>query len=919
MKTFSILLQIQNFKAKVILKDNAIPKFLKARPLLFAVRDKVDAELDQMEKSGVIEKIDQSEWASPLVVVPKPNGKVRITGDFKNTVNSQLCITQYPLAVPEELFSQVSGGNKFSKLDGTNAYHQIELEESCKAFLVINTHRGLYRYNVLPQGISSSPAIFQEFMDKLLKGIPMTRSYIDDCISSGNTDQQHLEGFKIILQRMRESNYKLSRDKCSFMVDKVEFLGHVISRKGIHTSSKTVHAIQAIQQPESVTELKSFLGLINFYCKFVPSLGEICSPLYHLTKSDVQWGWSKQCQKAFDQVKLKLTTSPVLAHFNPSLPIGISCDASPKGLGVVLFHRYPDSSEQPIAYASKVLSEAEQRYPQIEKEGLSIVFGLKKFYKYLCGRNFILITDHQPLLTIFGPKSHLKSYTANRLHHWSLYLSEFQYSIEYRRTTEHGNADALSRFPLEDCGVPSEVESIINLLVEESLDVLPVTASSIKKATARDPVLSQVFQYTTSGWPSHFNDSEVLLKPYYIRRVELTIVQGVLMWGIRVLVPASLRNKLLHELHESHQGIVRMKSIARQFMWWPKIDADIEELGKSCVRCSQTHSDPPTAPLHPWKSPDQPSQRIHIDQAGPFLGKVWLVIMDAHSKWPEVFCLNQNSSSTNIIQKLLEVIARFGIPLQIVSDNGSQFTSAEFKRFCTGNGIRHTTSSVYHPRSNGEAERFVQTFKNTMKRAEGQEDIRLQKFLMEYRITPHATTGSAPCELLQKRKIRTKYDLIRPDVPSQVWTSQKRQEKSFNNNKLRLFQIGEEVWVKTFSKNEEKWSFGKVTRILGPVTYVVNVGAKLIKRHVDQIRVAVSNRFLNKDDGDDDLNQEADDPMVTPSNSPISEQSTPIPVVPSPDQSNTTVPSLDEGHASNTSVGGRPRRNPKQIQRYGVI
>ena len=849
--------RIKGFKANVVLKDDAIPKFLKARPIPFAVRDKVDKELDDMEATGVIEKISHSEWASPLVVVPKPNGKVRITGDFKNTVNSQLCVTQYPIANPEDLFGMLAKGTKFSKLDGTNAYHQIELEESSKKFLVVNTHRGLYRYNVLPQGIASSPAIFQAFMDQMLTGIPQTGSYIDDGLCSAQDDTEHLNKLKCIFKRMKTHNYYLSREKCEFMKESIVFLGHVITADGIRTDPKKVAAILAIQCPTSVTELKSFLGLVNFYGKFVPFLSDTCVPLYHLTKSTVTWNWTKDCEAAFNSVKKCLSSSDTLVHFDPFKPIGISCDASCKGLGVVLYHKMANGSERAIAYASKSLSEAEQRYSQIEKEGLSIVFGLKKFYRYLCGRQFTLITDHKPSLSIFGPKTQLPAYTATRLHHWSVFLSQFSYDIQYRNTKDHGNADALSRFPI------SEVHSVcrdVDVIMCQQWETLPITVKSIGQATSKDKVLSKVLLLMKQGWPDKLNSDSDDLTAFHGKRQELSVVQGVLVWGVRVIIPSSLQKSILEDLHSCHLGIVKMKSLARQYVWWPNIDSDIEQLCRTCEHCCVHRPDPAKAPLHPWKFPEEPWQRLHADLAGPFFGMMWLIVVDAHSKWPEVFCLHKDSTSASVIKYLRQIFVRFGLPEQLVTDNGRQFVSNEFDVFCRSNGIKHVTSSPYHPRSNGEAERFVQTFKRGMKSPDGDLEVRLQRFLFTYRLAPHSTTGRSPSELLLGRKPRCILDLMQPDIKAEVSSAQYRQCKAFNTRaKFRDFEIGDDVWVKTYARGEGKWSLGTLVKQVGPVTFIVKVSGREMKRHVDQLLHAAK---LHISSG------EEDDAAMSPSGSP---------------------------------------------------
>lgn len=388
-----------------------------------------------------------------------------------------------------------------------------------------------------------------------------------------------------------------------------------------------------------------------------------------------------------------------------------------------------------------------------------------------------------------------------------MFLSSFLYDIEYRNTHHHSNADALSRLPLED---NQPVDIIVEEEVKTIIEEHPISSSSVKLKTSRD---CQVIRFIKNGWPNKQSQLSDKLKSYFIHREELTVEQGMVMWGIRVVVPESLHQQILEQLHETHSGIVRMKSLARSHVWWPRIDRDIDSLVKSCVSYAVSHDNLATALLHPWSFPEKSWQRLHIDLAGPFLNSIWLIIVDAYSKWPEVYNLGKDSSSAHIIQCMRESIARYGIPDTIVSDNGPQFVSKEFEEFCKKNGIRHTKSSAYYPRSNGEAERFVRTFKNGMKRSNHaqKDNLELCNFLFNYRTTVHVTTGVAPAELMMKRQLKCRLDLLHPNVDSIVRNKQEKQQQQFNKNvPVRQYNIGDKVWVRTFGKNDPKWSLGTI-------------------------------------------------------------------------------------------------------------
>ena len=297
-----------------------------------------------------------------------------------------------------------------------------------------------------------------------------------------------------------------------------------------------------------------------------------------------------------------------------------------------------------------------------------------------------------------------------------------------------------------------------------------------------------------------------------------------LLWGTRVVIPQKLRDEVLQELHRSHIGIVRMKMLARSYVWWPKLDADIEAMAKSCVPCLETRNAPATAPLHPWIWPLRPWQRIHIDFAGPMNGQSFLIVVDAHSKWPEVIEM-KSTTATATIKELRRLFATYGLPERVVSDNGPQFTSAEFAAFMKANGIKHIKCAPYHPSSNGFAERFVQTFKKAISARDGTlpRHQKLSSFLLTYRTTTHSTTGVSPSKLFLNRELRTRLDLLFPDVKGRVEEAQEKQRQYHDrHSRARDLTVGERVMARNFRAGP-RWVPGTVVRHSGPLTYLIKV------------------------------------------------------------------------------------------------
>ena len=846
--------KLKGHTAKIHVDPGAQPRFCKARTVPYAMRSKVEAELQRLEDAGIIEPVQFADWAAPIVPVVKSDKEsIRICGDFKVTVNKASKLDRYSIPKIEDLFARLAGGKTFTKLDMSQAYQQIVLDEDSRTYVVINTHRGLFQYNRLLFGVSSAPGIFQRVMESILNGIPGVVVYI---LVTGATEEEHLAHLKEVLRRLEEAGLRLKRNKCVFMVPFVVYLGHVIDAQGLHPIPDKVRALQAAPQPENVAQLRSYIGLLSYYSKFLPQLATVLAPLYLLLREKEPWRWTYKQDQAFNHSKKLLLSSQVLVHFDPQLEIRLACDASAYGIGAVLSHRMPDGSEKPIGFVSRTLSATEQKYSQIEKEALACVVGVTRFRSYLWGHHFTLQTDHKPLLTLFNEHKTIPQQAANRIQRWAWTLAAYEYTITWRQSEQHANADALSRLPLPEVPAQTTVPAELVLMVENLQDA-PITASQIATWTRRDPVMARVLQFILEGWPERTDDQ---FRPYASKQLELSTQAGCIVWGGRVVIPPPGRQSVLTELHAGHPGVSRMKSLARGLVWWPGMDQEIERVVQQCTHCQPS---PPLAPLQPWSWPTRPWSRLHVDYAGPMAGKMFLVVIDAHTKWIEVFPMNTATSFTTI-QRLRQLFAQFGIPDSIVSDNGPQFASAEFDNFCRLNGIVHTKVAPYHPSSNGLAERAVKIFKTGVKKQSGGTwSDQIARFLFQYRITPHTTTGISPAELMFGRKVQSRLDKLKPCPERKVQHQQERQKLDHDrrSSKFRHFELGEKVFVKNHRGHGDTWLAGDIIEKVGPLSFKVQVSdGQVIRCHQDHIRTRVDKERTTNTAEDDSFDVDTEEP-----------------------------------------------------------
>nr|XP_056718397.1 uncharacterized protein K02A2.6-like [Euleptes europaea] len=712
----------------------AAPIRLKPRRVPFALKPRIDAELDRLVAQGVLVPVPNAPWETPIVTPLKPNGDVRICADYKCTINTALRPHAYPMPVVSHLLASLAGGQVFAKLDLAQAYQQLPVDPESAEAQTIVTHRGAFRVTRLQFGVSTAPGIFQNLMEDLLKGLPGVVPYFDDVLIAASSEDELLDRVRRVLRCFRDAGLTVKREKCQLGLPQVEFLGYLIDAEGIHPTPDKIKAIHNAPPPRSKQELQSFLGLLNFYHAFLPNKASVAEPLHRLLDKSSPWAWGKSHQRAFEATKALLSPSSLLVHFDEKLPVVLTCDASPYGVGAVLSHQLPGGREAPIAFYSRTLSTAEKNYAQIDREALAVVAGVKKFHDYVYGRPFSIITDHKPLLGLFVPDRQTPQILSPRMLRWSIFLNAYDFRLLHRPGSSIANADALSRLLLKDSD--PDPSPAYNVMLLETLPEPPLHASDIAAHTAKDRTLARVLNWVGKGWPAARPEGE--FKPFFTRQHELSLNKGCLLWGNRVVVPAKLRTKVLDALHACHPGMVRMKAL---------------------------------------------------------------------------------------------LFATHGLPDTVVSDNGAQFTSAEFQEFLAKNGIRHTTSAPFHPATNGQAERMVRTTKEAMRRIERNDwDRGLAEFLLYQHTTPNSTTGKSPAELLMGRRPKTPLDRLHPDLAPE--RPRHREEPATP----RVVEQDAPVYARNYGMGPA-WIPATVQDATGPVSYrVATPEGRVLRRHIDQLR-----------------------------------------------------------------------------------
>ena len=473
---------------------------MRARTVPFKFKELVKEELKRLQSCGIIEKVDYSEFASPIVPVLKSNGEIRLCADFSKTINTCTVLLTFPMPTVDHVLGSLGRSKIFSKTDLQNAYLQLPLDDNAKKLCVINTTEGLFKYNYLPFGVSSSPAIFQRFMYNLLCDLKGCIVYQDDILLLSEPEDEHVILLDKVLSRLMEAGVKVNHKKSTYFTDKVKYLGYMFSKDGTRPCTDNIKAITECPSPTNLKELQSFIGLCNYYSRFLPNFSQLFAPLYKLLVKNAVFKWSEVENKCFSDIKIKFKNANI-KNFDASYPIALFTDASPQGIGAVL-KQYQEGRWQPISFASRSLNSAERNYSQLDKEALGVYYGCNKFREYLLGSNFVIKTDHRPLLKLLGPNQEIPANVSPIIQRYALRLSNFNYTIEHIKGSLNVQSDCLSRLPLSSTEEIREPNEII-LNIAKTYHILG--HSDIREETDKDDVLKQVKKYIQRGtWPKKY-------------------------------------------------------------------------------------------------------------------------------------------------------------------------------------------------------------------------------------------------------------------------------------------------------------------------------------------------------------------------------------------------------------------------------
>ena len=819
-----------NLEKHKIDTGDSLPIKQPPRRLPFALKSVVDDQVNQLLEKGLIKETD-SPWSSPVVLVKKKSGEWRFCVDYRK-LNDCTVKDAYPLPRIDDIIDSLQGQQYFSTLDLTSGYWQVEMDEGSSEKTASSVPGGHYSWTVLPFGLCNAVGTFQRLMSRVLAGQIGKRvfAYLDDVLVAGVSLEDHLELLRGVFEAFRKANLKLNIKKCMFVQDSVEFLGFTVDKDGIRPSSEKVRAVLDYEKPRNVEELRRFVGLISYYRRFISGAMDIIAPLTRLLQKDTKWLWDERCENSFEELKRQLSQAPLLHYPDFSIPFIMYCDASDKGVGVVLCQKDDAENEAVIAYGSKTFTKSELNWTVTEKEAYALVWGLTHFHAYVYGNRTIVYSDHRALQWLRSFKT-----PTGKLARWILRLEEYSYEVVHKPGKLMSHVDALSRQP------------VVNAIFVNGF----WSEEDFVAAQREDKEISEVKNWVIEGRkPTEISkEADNTLKTLYAIFDKLIVKDQLLYreWldskgeEVRqVVVPELLRMEVLRKVHDSlgHRGVKKTFAAIQDRFYWPRFYRDVELFINGCEVCLRNKVVPrPRWPLKPIEIIPVPFYMIGMDIVGPMKttsrnNKYILTVIDYYTKFGEAVPLQDNQKSETICRVLEEIFSRHGMPTILLTDQGSNMESHVVAAVCKMFGLEKKHTSAYHPQCDGLVEKFNGTLKTLLRMRLNRDrnsewDEHLNFALLAYRVTKSESTGVSPFELLYGRpprlpieiqgdfhpvfwspaeehrylaNLRNRTDILREKVMQNLQRAQREQkryyDRRYRTDKARPFREGDFVLVK---------------------------------------------------------------------------------------------------------------------------
>ncbi|KAK1425082.1 hypothetical protein QVD17_20426 [Tagetes erecta] len=694
-------------------------------------------QLQDLTDKGFI-RPSYSPWGAPVLFVKKKDGTMRMCIDYRD-LNKVTIKNRYPLPRIDDLFDQLQGANYFSKIDLRSGYHQLRINEGDVPKTAFRTRYGHYEFLVMPFGLTNAPAVFMDLMNRVCKPYldKFVIVFIDDILIYSKSKEDHEEHLRLMLGLLKEEKLYAKFSKCEFWMREVQFLGHIVSEKGIQVDPTKIEAVKRWEAPKTPTEIRQFLGLAGYYRRFIENFSKIARPLTTLTQKKIKFEWGEKQQKAFEMLKQKLCSAPILSLPDGTDDFTVYCDASHQGLGCVLMQR-----NKVIAYASRQLKEHEKNYTTHDLELGAVVFALKIWRHYLYGTKCVVYTDHKSLQHIFDQKM-----LNMRQRRWVELLNDYDCEIKYHPGKANVVADALSR---KERAKPLRVRAL-------RMTIQPELISSIRDNQGKALEDGNLQKEELVGMEKQLTKDG----------------DGILRFDGRKWIPVygELRTRVLDEAHKSkysiHPGNDKMYNDLRENYWWPGMKKDVATYVRKCLTCSKVKAEhqKPSGMLQQPEIPGWKWEQIAMD----FVTKlprtarghdaIW-VIVDRLTKSTHFLAIREDFTLERLAKLYVdEIVTRHGVPVSIISDRDSRFTSRFWQSFQKAMGTRLDLSTAYHPQTDGQSERTIQTLEDMLRACVldfgGSWDTHLPLVEFSYNNSYQASIKMAPFEALYGRKCRS--------------------------------------------------------------------------------------------------------------------------------------------------------------------